>query len=296
MGQTGVFSIKPVYGPTYAAEYTVGWSLLYLLEAIPLGIVSGLLGLVTMILKVVFARIVVRVQQRLRCGPAKSRISMLLTPILGGVTLGALAVAVPLTLGDGNMPLKYIMFDGYSSYWNNQQYIYGNSSQAIQKAKQQIYYNQTTAAITEGWPNPPAGDRMFGPEVLFATLFVKMVTFALSSATGFVGGIMFPFFFIGAVAGNLAAQLTGVNQSFACIAMMMATPTAFAPVPFLFLVLSTLLFLTTAYQTGAIFIAMLTSYTIVSGCGVLLRLSGMRMPEWSEHQPLIAEELDLKRS
>ena len=61
-----------------------------------------------------------------------------------------------------------------------------------------------------GWPNPSASDRTFSLDLIVVTLFIKMLTFAVSQAFGFVGGLMFPFFFIGACAGNIAAQLTGL--------------------------------------------------------------------------------------
>ena len=106
---------------------------------------------------------------------------------------------------------------------------------------------------------------------------------------------MFPFFFIGACAGNIVAQLTGINQSFCCMSMMLGVPTAFSPVPLLFLILGALLFSTTAYQTSAIFVVMLMSYATVSGSGLLLTAAKITKPQWLEMTPSIKESLDLER-
>ena len=58
-----------------------------------------------------------------------------------------------------------------------------------------------------------------GIGLLLATLFGKMVTFAVSSASGFIGGPIFPILFIGGIAGIIVNQLfpeVPLGLSFTC--------------------------------------------------------------------------------
>ena len=279
--------LDPNLGPNYPALYTVGWDLQYLAQAIPLGFVSAILGMLTMVLRAVFGRIV----KRFHFGVSpRHPIALILTPTIGGLLLGAIAIFCPLTVGDGSVQLSSILADGYSSYWTRQSAVFGTSPQQLQQARLQMEYLMTTGSISSGWPNPTPGDRIYDLSLLFATMFMKMLTFAISHSFGFVGGIIFPLFLIGATAGNLAAQITGINQTFAGLVMMVSVPSCVAPVPLLFLLIAVLAAGTTAYQTGAIFVGIMVSNLTVTGSGVLLALLRKPLPIWAESLSSIKEE------
>jgi H+/Cl- antiporter ClcA len=117
-------------------------------------------------------------------------------------------------------------------------------------------------------------------------MFLKMLAWSLSQSCGFVGGIMFPFFFVGAAAGNVAAQWTGVNQSFATVVLLFAVPGAMCPLPFTFLAMGAFLFECSSYQTGAIFVAMLAAHAVTTGSSVLHRLVGApTLGAWADEAP-----------
>lgn len=151
--------------------------------------------------------------------------SIILLPAVGGLLFGLVAMAAPLTIGDGSLPLFTIAGDGYSAYWARTGKALvaefcgptacaGNSTaarQALQVAKlqAQVALNklQYEDALIPGWPNPSIDDRTYSASLIVGTLFLKMAAWAICQAFGFVGGIIFPFLFVGACAGNLAAQV-----------------------------------------------------------------------------------------
>ena len=107
----GVFDLQPTYGPNMQLQYTMGWRDNYLVSAIPLGIVSGLLGLIMQIFKSAILKIVLTVETKM-CLKPHSKWGIFFTPIIGGLIIGGLAVACPLTLGDGADSLSEVMADG----------------------------------------------------------------------------------------------------------------------------------------------------------------------------------------
>jgi hypothetical protein len=251
---------------------------------------------------------------------------MLITPLIGGLLLGAIGIYQPLTIGDGAIPLELIVGDGFESYWNRQLNIYQNDPTLLpgelgeiatfldQETHNHPFNNtklakmifkveglkhvidmQKNKAPIDGWPNPDPADRKLTVGALALIATFKAFAFGISGATGFIGGLMFPFFFIGACVGNIVCQLTGINQTFACVTMMIAVPTAFSPCPMTFLWLIVALFLCSAYQTGAIFVAMIVAYCTVCGSGMVLRITQTPLPPWELLQPSIREPLDLGR-
>ncbi len=327
LANTGQYFIQPVIGPKQTASLMIGYDVKMYAEAIPLGILSGVVGIVVLMTQAVAQRAVLMLQTVLRCGSPKSKVSMLVTPLIGGLLLGAIGIYQPLTIGDGAVPLELIVGDGYQTYWNRQLNIYQNDptklpgelgelATLIEKESKGAHpFNNTkiakmifkieglkhvvdmqkNKAPIEGWPNPAPTDRKLTVNALCLIALFKAFAFAISGATGFIGGIMFPFFFVGACVGNIVSQLTGINQTFACITMMIAVPTAFSPCPMTFLWLIVALFLCSAYQTGAIFVAMIVAYCTVCGSGVILKLTKTPLPPWELLQPSIREALDLGR-
>ena len=90
--------------------------------AVWLGVVGGVTGLVGVVCMGLLRKAGDAVRARLdalgaRCGLDRGprggvRLGLLLTPVVGGVLYGLLAVAFPLTLGDGNAQLKVVIAQG----------------------------------------------------------------------------------------------------------------------------------------------------------------------------------------
>jgi len=69
--------------------------------------------------------------------------------------------------------------------------------------------------------------------LVVAILIAKMLTFAVSQGSGFVGGPVFPSLFIGGSAGVLVHQvIPGVPLGLAFTCLLAAVPGALAPAPF----------------------------------------------------------------
>ncbi len=276
--------LKPNLGPPVAGMYTMGWTLLYMIVAVPLGILAAIVGILLMMVRAISGKLVLRVQQAFGCVP-RSPAALLITPMIGGLLLGAIYVFTPLAIGDGRVALGAIMNDGYANHWKT---VKGNTPASALAMFQQMY----VTAQEDGWPNPSSSDRIYGIPLLIATAFMKALAFGISASTGFVGGFMFPSFFIGTAVGNIIAQLTGLNQSFACLAMLAAIPSSFSPLPLLFITLVVFGWACSAYQSAAIFVAMVTANWCVSGSGVFLRMQRkVAMPEWRDVPPSIRNPL-----
>ena len=72
-----------------------------------------------------------------------------------------------------------------------------------------------------------------GLGLLVAILIAKMLTFAVSQGSGFVGGPIFPSLFIGGTAGVLVHQvIPGVPLGLAFTCLLAAVPGSVAPAPF----------------------------------------------------------------
>ena len=102
-----------------SAEDISHFHVTYMLYAIPLGIVGGIVGLVAVVMLGVLKRIAGSVRMRLNWWSRETfrgdvRIGTILTPCIFGAIYGLLAVAAPLTLGDGNVQLKTIIAKGRS--------------------------------------------------------------------------------------------------------------------------------------------------------------------------------------
>ena len=105
-----------------------------------------------------------------------------------------------------------------------------------------------------------------GIGLLLATLFGKMVTFAVSSASGFIGGPIFPILFIGGIAGIIVNQLfpeVPLGLSFTC--MLAALPGAIVAAPFTMVLLAALLTQVGALQTAPVLIAVATGSLTIAG-------------------------------
>jgi H+/Cl- antiporter ClcA len=100
-----------------------------------------------------------------------------------------------------------------------------------------------------------------GLGLLAAILIAKIATFAVSQASGFVGGPIFPSLFIGGIAGALVHQvIPGMPLGLAFTCLLAAVPGALAPAPFSMVLMAAFLTQVGALQTAPILIAVVTAF------------------------------------
>jgi len=105
-----------------------------------------------------------------------------------------------------------------------------------------------------------------GVGLLIAILFGKMFTFAVSSATGFIGGPIFPILFLGGTSGIIVNQIfPDIPLALAFTCMLAALPGSIVSAPFSMVLLAALLTQVGALQTSPILIAVATSFLAISG-------------------------------
>ena len=99
-----------------------------------------------------------------------------------------------------------------------------------------------------------------GLGLLGVVLVAKMLTFAVSGASGFVGGPIFPALFIGGTAGVFVHELIpGVPLGLAFTCLLAAVPGALLPAPFSMVLMAAFLTQVGALQTAPILIAVVTA-------------------------------------
>ncbi len=108
-----------------------------------------------------------------------------------------------------------------------------------------------------------------GVGLLIATVLAKMITFAVSLSTGFIGGTIFPMLFIGGTAGMaLHAIIPGIPAGLAVPAAMAAVPGAAVAIPFSLIAIVAFAVTLGPAEVAPIGIAVLTSYLLVVGTGL----------------------------
>jgi H+/Cl- antiporter ClcA len=114
-----------------------------------------------------------------------------------------------------------------------------------------------------------------GVGVLVAAVLAKVITFAVSVSTGFIGGTVFPMLFIGGTAGMaLHAIIPGIPAGLAVPAAMAAVPGAAVAIPLsLIAIIGFSVTLGTA-DIAPVGVAVLTSYLLVTGTGLAGRAQG----------------------
>jgi H+/Cl- antiporter ClcA len=110
-----------------------------------------------------------------------------------------------------------------------------------------------------------------GTGFLAALLLAKILTFAVSQASGFVGGPIFPTLFIGGTAGVLVNQVfpdLPLGLAFTC--MLAAVPAALVSAPFALVLLAAFVAQVGALQTVPILIAVITAFLAVESVKYVL--------------------------
>ena len=126
------------------------------------------------------------------------------------------------------------------------------------------------------------GARALGLGLAIAILLAKMLTYAVSQGSGFVGGPIFPSLFIGGTAGvvaHLAVPSLPLGLAFSCL--LPAVLGTLAAAPFAMVLMAAFLTRVGVLQTSPILIAVVTAYLSVDGVKYLLesreqRRSGRR--------------------
>ncbi|WP_130013081.1 chloride channel protein [Serinicoccus sediminis] len=115
--------------------------------------------------------------------------------------------------------------------------------------------------------------------LLLLVLAGKIVTFVVSMTWGFFGGPIFPLVFVGAVAGVLVHQLLpGIPLAVTVPALAASVTVALVPLPFMVLVITTMMF-GLQLELGVLpAVAVVTSYVLVRGTGLADRLSRPTAP------------------
>jgi chloride channel protein, CIC family len=116
-----------------------------------------------------------------------------------------------------------------------------------------------------------SGAGTLGLGLLAATLIAKMLTFAVSQGSGFVGGPIFPSLFIGGTAGVIVHQvIPGVPLGLAFTCLLAAIPGALVAAPFAMVLMAAFLTQVGALQTAPILIAVVTAFLTMEGVKYLL--------------------------
>ena len=110
-----------------------------------------------------------------------------------------------------------------------------------------------------------------GVGLIVAVLIAKMLTFAVSQGSGFVGGPIFPSLFIGGTAGVLVHQvIPSVPLGLAFTCLLAAVPGAVLPAPFSMVLMAAFLTQVGALQTAPILIAVVTSFLTIGAVKYVL--------------------------
>ncbi|WP_405068969.1 chloride channel protein [Kribbella sp. NBC_01510] len=100
-----------------------------------------------------------------------------------------------------------------------------------------------------------------GAGFLAALVVAKILTFAISEASGFVGGPIFPTLFIGGTAGVLVHQIIpGVPLGLAFTCLLAAVPGAMISAPFALVLLAAFMTQLGALETAPVLIAVITAF------------------------------------
>jgi chloride channel protein, CIC family len=125
------------------------------------------------------------------------------------------------------------------------------------------------------------GARTLGLGLCIAILIAKMLTYAVSQSSGFVGGPIFPALFIGGTAGVIVHQaIPGVPLGLAFSCLLPAVLGSLAAAPFSMVLMAGFLTRVGALQTAPILIAVVTAFLGVEGLQYLLasRRRGLSRP------------------
>jgi chloride channel protein, CIC family len=126
--------------------------------------------------------------------------------------------------------------------------------------------------------------RSLGLGLCIAILIAKMLTYAVSQGSGFVGGPIFPLLFIGGTTGIVVHQaIPGVPLGLAFSCLLTAVLGTVAAAPFSMVLMAAFLTRVGALQTAPILIAVVTAFLGVEGMKYLLASREQRRSPQHSH-------------
>jgi len=207
--------------------------------AVVIGIVSGLTVLVTLVFMGICKKIFARIRMRCDTRTGNTMLGEILCPTIGGLAIGCMAWAVPLTIGDGNMVLNGIVKFGSTN---------------------EISRNVLVCSLF---------GKMFTLAVSMSSGFVGGFIFPLITISVLMAMISFSI-----MTNGLDDEQNDPDQPLGLYisCFMAAIPGAIAPMPvtMVFLAASVLFFNLT--QLAPIFLSVITSYLLVCGSGIFERM------------------------
>ncbi len=112
-----------------------------------------------------------------------------------------------------------------------------------------------------------------GLGLLISILIAKLLTFAVSQGSGFIGGPIFPSLFIGGTAGVIVHQaIPGVPLGLAFSCLLAAVPGSLVSAPFSMVLLAAFLTQIGALQTAPILISVITGYLTMEAVKYLVEI------------------------
>ncbi|MCA9944276.1 MAG: chloride channel protein [Anaerolineales bacterium] len=123
---------------------------------------------------------------------------------------------------------------------------------------------------TEGLSITTSQAAEIGVGLLFLFAFAKLLALSGALSFGFIGGPIFPLFFVGATLGSAINLLfPQIPMSLAVSCMMAAVPAAMVPMPLALVVIVALVVGLSPMNTMPVVLASLTSFAIAHGFGVI---------------------------
>ena len=123
------------------------------------------------------------------------------------------------------------------------------------------------------------GADTLGLGLCIAILVAKMLTYAVSQGSGFVGGPIFPTLFIGGTAGVVVHQaIPGIPLGLAFSCLLPAVLGSLAAAPFAMVVMAVFLTRVGPLQTAPILLAVVTAFLGVEGVKYLLASREWKLP------------------
>lgn len=229
-----------------------------------MGLIAGLISLIQVIIIGICKQIFTRIRLRLE---RNKFLQNIIPPIVGGLIIGAVNYALPMTVGGGSLVIPAVI-------------KYGHNWVVPPKTIPADIMSLIPPGLNVPGTNNSGGS--VGPQLLLCTGFAKLFVLGVSMNCGFVGGFVFPTILVGAIAGVLFYQWQSVVPLGMCVACFMsAVPAGICPMPFTLACLSIFALFNGLYQTVPIYIACLVSYLVVCGSGVFtaLQLATMKKEE-----------------
>ena len=117
---------------------------------------------------------------------------------------------------------------------------------------------------------PGSGVNPIGTDLLIYTALARMFLLGVSMNCGFIGGVIFPFLTMGTIVGVIAYKMHNeVPLGLFVSAFLVGLPSGIVPMPLTFVSLACFLLFFGYYQTVPVFVACVTSFSIVSSSGLM---------------------------